>query len=134
MRCRLIGFGSAEFLRPEGHVEFLEHPAYGFGLFHERFMADRPVRVGFRHGFVDELFGFVGFPCPAHVAVLVVFALARRNRSACRYRSMDGNAPGGVLPMKPGKTSVAMCSPGIDCSTLSRGRSALPDTALSTSA
>ena len=46
---------------------------------------------------------------------------------------MDGNASGGVLPMKPGKTSVAMCS-RIDCSTLSSGRSALPDTALSTSA
>ena len=64
---------------------------------------------------------------------LSFFALFKRSTSACKYRSIDANASGGVLPMNPGYTSVAICS-RIDCKTLNIGRSALPDTALSTSA
>lgn len=83
-------FRCAEFLRPKGYVEFLEHPAQGLGLFHECFMAWAGwFALCFRHGVVGELFGFVGFPCPAYVAVLVVFRLGEAQQVGVQV-SFDG--------------------------------------------
>ena len=43
----------------------------------------------FRHGLVGKLFGFVGFPSPSHVAVLVVFRLGEAQQVGVQV-SFDG--------------------------------------------
>ena len=63
-------------MRPERHVELLEHPACLERLGHELVVLGpgRLLACLFER-FVDDLFGFVGLPRPAHIAVLVGFRL-----------------------------------------------------------